>query len=170
MTGIDWRLAPFEALTGRQVHDLLALRQRVFVVEQTCVFQEIDGRDPLARHLFGLCDGALVACARLLPATSEKPRSIGRVATAPQARGRGLGRAIMGEALRILMAEDGAAPVFLSAQARLVERLYAPLGFAVVGAPYLEDDISHVDMRLDPQGPSNSISAGISGASAGGIG
>lgn len=170
MTGVTWRLAPFEALSGRQVHDLLALRQRVFIVEQACVFQEIDGRDPLARHLFGLHDGALVACARLLPATPEKPRSIGRVATAPEARGQGLGRAIMQEALRVLRAEDGAAPVFLSAQAHLVERLYAPLGFQVVGAPYLEDDIPHVDMRLDSHAPNRSISAGISGASAGGIG
>lgn len=170
MTDMIWRLAPFDALTGRQVHDLLALRQRVFVLEQACLFQEIDGRDPGARHLLGTRDGALLACARLLPATADKPRAIGRVATAPEARGQGLGRAIMVEALRILRAEDPAAPVFLSAQAHLVARLYAPLGFAIVGAPYLEDGIPHVDMLLTPQGPSSSISGGISGASAGGIG
>jgi ElaA protein len=170
MTTLRWRLAPFDDLTGRQVHDLLRLRQAVFVVEQNCPFAEIDGRDPLARHLMGSRDGALLACARLLPATAGKPRAIGRVATAPDARGQGLGRAVMVEAMRILLAEDAAAPIALSAQAHLVARLYAPLGFAIVGAPYEEDGIAHVDMRLDPQGPSNSISGGISGASAGGIG
>lgn len=167
---IDWRLAAFDELTGRQVHDLLELRQAVFVVEQNCPFAEIDGRDPLARHLLGLADGAILACARLLPATAAKPRAIGRVATAPGARGRGLGRAVMIEAMRILIAEDGSAPIALSAQAHLVERLYAPLGFAIVGDPYEEDGIPHVDMRFDPQGPSSSISGGTSGASAGGIG
>lgn len=147
---IDWRLAAFDELTGREVHDLLALRQAVFVVEQTCPFAEIDGRDPLARHLLATRAGALLACARLLPASPDWPRAIGRVATAPEARGQGLGRAVMIEAMRILLAEDAAAPIALSAQAHLVERLYAPLGFAIVGEPYDEDGIPHVDMRFDP--------------------
>jgi ElaA protein len=146
---IFWRIAAFDALTGREVHDLLALRQAAFVVEQSCPFPEIDGRDPLARHVLGLRRGEIVACARLLPAGAKRAaRSIGRVATAREARGLGLGRAVMAQALAVLLAEDGGAPIDLSAQAHL-ERFYASLGFHAFGTPYDEDGIPHIDMRLD---------------------
>lgn len=145
-----WTCRSFEELTGREVYEVLALRQRVFVVEQACAFQEADGRDPQARHLMGWGGGRLVACARLLPAAGSEPRSIGRVATAPEARGAGLGKALMGEALRILLAEDPAAPIALGAQAHLAAPFYEPLGFRIVGEPYEEDGIPHVHMRLDP--------------------
>ena len=149
---LSWRIAAFDELTGREVHDLLSLRQAAFVVEQTCSFPEIDGRDPLARHVLGLRGGEIVACARLLPAGAKRTaRSIGRVATAREARGLGLGRAVMAQALAVLLAEDGGAPIELSAQAHL-ERFYASLGFRAFGAPYDEDGIAHIDMRLDPFG------------------
>ena len=147
---LSWRIAAFDELTGREVHDLLSLRQAAFVVEQTCPFPEIDGRDPLARHVLGLRGGEIVACARLLPAGAKRTaRSIGRVATAREARGLGLGRAVMAQALAVLLAEDGGAPIELSAQAHL-ERFYGSLGFRAFGTPYDEDGISHIDMRLDP--------------------
>jgi ElaA protein len=147
---IAWRLAPFSALGGRAVHDLLRLRQAVFVLEQTCLFAEIDGLDPLGRHLLAWRGAELVACARLLPAGAKAPaRSIGRVATAPAARGTGLGRALMSRAIARYLAEDPHAPIDLSAQAHL-EGFYASLGFRAVGGPYDEDGIAHLDMRLDP--------------------
>ena len=147
---IGWRLAPFAALSGRAVHDLLRLRQVVFVIEQACLFAEIDGLDPLGRHLLAWRGAELVACARLLPAGAKAPgRSIGRVATAPAARGTGLGRALMSRAIARFLAEDPHAPIDLSAQAHL-QRFYASLGFRAVGSLYDEDGIAHVDMRLDP--------------------
>lgn len=146
-----WDCLSFDALAGREVHDLLALRQRVFMLEQTCLFAEIDGHDPEARHLLGREDDALLVCARLLPAgVKMAARSIGRIAVAPQARGRGLGRAVTAEAIRRYLAEDPTAPIDLSAQAHLVERLYAPFGFRPLGAPYDEDGIPHLDLRFDP--------------------
>lgn len=147
---VVWRIAAFDELTGREVHDLLALRQAAFVVEQSCAFPEIDGRDPLARHVLGLRGGAIVACARLLPAGAKRAaRSIGRVTTGASARGTGLGREAMARSIAQLLAEDPAAPIELSAQAHL-EGFYGSLGFRPFGPPYDEDGIPHIDMRLDP--------------------
>lgn len=142
-----WKIAAFDALAPRELHDLLALRQHVFVIEQACLFAEIDGLDPRARHVLGFRGETLLACARLLPAgVKMRARSIGRVATARAARGTGLGRAVMTRALATLLADDAAAPVELSAQAHL-ESFYRSLGFRPFGAPYDEDGIAHVDMR-----------------------
>lgn len=144
--GIDWRALPFDALSARELHDLLRLRQDVFVVEQNCVFREIDGRDPLAIHLLGYRAGLLVACARIFPPGVLGPYgSIGRVVTGQPVRGTGLGRPLMHEALRVLgdLAPD--APVRLAAQAHL-ELFYASVGFERVGEPYLDDGMLHLDM------------------------
>lgn len=143
---VVWRSAIFDELSGREVHDLLRLRQDVFVVEQACAFAEIDGRDPDAVHLFGYVDGRLVACARVFaPGIVAAEASIGRVVTATQTRGTGVGRALMREALRLADALAPGAPVRVAAQAHL-EAFYASLGFSVVGDPYLDDGIVHVDM------------------------
>lgn len=148
--GVTWVEKAFADLTVDDLYALLVLRQRVFVVEQDCPFQEADGVDPQARHLMGFRDGALVACARLVPAGAKHPqRSIGRVATAPEARGEGLGQALMREAIARLQAEDPSAPIRLGAQIYLEERFYAPLGFRRIGEPYDEDGILHVDMILE---------------------
>lgn len=147
--GIVWKISPFAALSVREAHELFGLRQAVFVVEQACPFPEIDGRDPAASHLMGWRGDELVACARLLPAGAKmEARSIGRVATAASARGQGLGRVAMERAIAHFVAEDPEAPIDLSAQAHLADSFYAPMGFRVIGAPYDEDGIAHVDMRL----------------------
>lgn len=137
----------FDDLTPRQLHDALALRQRVFVVEQACVYQDVDGKDPNALHLLGRNETAtLVAYARILPPGARfDVAAIGRVVVAPEHRGQGLARALMLEAIRI--ARDHHGPrVALSAQAHL-EAFYASLGFVRVGDVYDEDGIPHVDMR-----------------------
>jgi ElaA protein len=154
---MDWR--PFEQLTPRQVHDLLQLRSRVFVVEQACVFLDADGLDPRCVH--GLCtrDGVLVATARLVPpGLKHALPAIGRVVTAPEARRTGLGRALMAAALSEVGRRYPGQGVYLSAQ-RHLEGFYASLGFRTSGAPYDEDGIPHVDMlwarhSATPSGPS----------------
>lgn len=144
-----WELLPFRALGVTKLYGLLALRQRVFVVEQNCPFQEADGVDPHARHLMGWRDGTLVACARLVPAGVKHPeRSIGRVATAWEARGQGLGRALMREAVARLLAEEPHAPIRLGAQLYLEKTFYESFGFRRVGEVYDEDGIPHIDMIL----------------------
>ena len=134
-----WRC--FDALSARELHDLLKLRGDVFVVEQSCLFAEIDGRDPDAIHLLAWTaeGGPLAGTLRLFPPDAATGRAvIGRVATAPSARGTGLGRALMAEARR----RFGPAPVAIGAQARL-ERFYAGLGFVRDGEDHIEDGIAH---------------------------
>ena len=147
---IDWRWAAFGDLSGRDVYDLMALRQRVFVVEQNCVYQDADGRDPAAWHLLGWTMGergkSLSAYARVFEAgVRYAEMSIGRIVTAPEARGTGLGRATVDEAMRRCAELWPAQPIRIAAQRRL-ERFYQDFGFVPAGEPYMEDGIEHIDM------------------------
>ncbi len=145
-----WRR--FDALTPRELHDLLKLRADVFVVEQTCVFSEIDGRDPEALHLLLRPDGAeaLAGTLRLFgPEREGDPAVIGRVATASFARGTGLGRALMAEGIAEARRRFGPVPIRIGAQSRL-ERFYDSVGFKRIGEDYTEDDIAHCAMVLSP--------------------
>ena len=143
---IRWRFAPFADLTAREVHDLYRLRADVFVVEQTCAFQDVDGADPASWHLLG-CEGTeLVAYSRLLPPGAKFPEaSIGRVVTARGVRGTGLGRELMREALRRAEGLWPGQPIRIGAQCYL-ERFYTGFGFAKASDPYDEDGIQHVEM------------------------
>lgn len=148
---VIWDLKPFAELSAQRLYSLLVLRQAVFVVEQNCPFPEADGIDPLCRHLTGWRDGELLACARLVPAgVKHAERSIGRVATAPQARGGGLGRALMREAISRLFSEEPDTPIRLGAQLYLEKSFYESFGFRRIGEVYDEDGIPHVDMLLTP--------------------
>lgn len=144
-----WHCLPFAALSTAQLYELLALRSEVFVVEQQCVFLDIDGVDPQVWHLLGHGDdGRLLAYARLLPPGLKSPTDavIGRVVTAPAARGSGAGRALMGEAVAHGERLWPGHAITLHAQAHL-ERFYASFGFTPVGQPYVEDGIPHIEMR-----------------------
>ena len=147
---ITWNGCAFAALSLEDLHDVLALRQRVFIVEQDCAFNDIDGRDPQGYHLLGRDgQGQLMAYARILPPGIYFPeRSIGRVVTAPEARGLGLGRRLMQEALRQLVQQFGPEPLRLAAQSHL-QRFYGQSGFVTNGAEYIEDGIPHVPMLRD---------------------
>ena len=141
-----WR--GFDALTPRELHDLLKLRCDVFVVEQACPYPEVDGRDPEALHLLARdAGGALVGTLRLFP--PERGHAvIGRVATTAAARGRGLGRALMIEGIAEARRRFGGVPIRIGAQSRL-EAFYAGLGFVRDGHDYVEDGIPHCAMTLD---------------------
>jgi ElaA protein len=136
-------------LTRDELYALMALRQEVFVVEQRCPYLDADGYDPQASHLWstGEGDDRPVAYCRIFRAGVKYPEaSIGRVASAGAARRTGAGRALMAEALRRMdAAAGGTAAVRISAQSYL-QRFYEGFGFRVVSAPYLEDDIPHVEM------------------------
>lgn len=164
MSGMPhWTLRHFDELTPHELHDVLRLRQDVFVVEQDCVFGEIDGRDPLALHLLGHSDDRLVAYARVFaPGVVGEEASIGRVVTDRSVRGSGLGRPLMREALRVAATLSPAGDVRVAAQAHL-EDFYGSLGFVRVGTTYLEDGIEHVDM-VRPGGAANATDAADQGA------
>ena len=139
---LRWREEPFAKLTPAELYAICALRQRVFVVEQNCVFVDADGYDPLARHLWAEGEGAVRAYLRIVPAGLKFAEvSLGRVVTAPEARGTGLGRELMRRGL----ASVGALPVRIGAQAHL-EKFYGELGFLRASEPYDEDGIPHVEM------------------------
>jgi ElaA protein len=141
---------PFAELQVQQLYDALALRSEVFVVEQQCIFLDIDGIDPRGWHLLGHDDaGRLVAYARLLPPGVKAPEVvIGRVVTSPGARGTGAGQALMREAGDACARLWPGRPVTLHAQARL-ERFYQGHGYATVSEPYIEDGIPHIEMRKE---------------------
>ena len=146
-----WTWHAWSGLTPDVLYAFLRLRSAVFVVEQDCVFPEMDGRDAQCEHLCGWDGAELVAYLRLVPPGVRTPEvSLGRVVTAPSVRGRGLGRAVMQEGLRRCAQRYPGQPVKVSAQAHL-EHFYESLGFATIGVPYDEDGILHVDMVKPPQ-------------------
>jgi ElaA protein len=137
----DATLAELDPAT---LYRILALRGEVFVVEQNCVYADLDGRDlePEARQLWIERDGAVLATLRML-VTPDGAARIGRVATAAPARGSGLAARLMQRALTLA----GDREVVLNAQAYLLE-WYERFGFVRDGADYDEDGIPHVPMRL----------------------
>ena len=141
-----WRFARFDDLTAREVHDILQARSAVFVVEQACVFQDVDGADVQSWHLFAREGAEVAAYCRLIPPGIKYPEaSIGRVVTTAIARGQGRGRVLMVEALDRAGHLWPGQPIRIGAQQRL-EPFYQSLGFRTVSEPYDEDGIPHVEM------------------------
>lgn len=146
---VRWAFKAFDALSVSELYALLRLRSEVFVVEQNCVFLDMDNSDQQAMHLLGWTDEAepaLVACARCFgPGVKFAEASIGRVVTAPAARGGGLGHVLMREAVHALGGHWGPQAISIGAQARL-QGFYEQHGFARTGEPYIEDGIPHIEM------------------------
>lgn len=163
---LDWQWATFAELTLHELYAVLQLRQRVFIVEQTCPFLDADGRDADALHLLGWTtphagdapdaggEGptrALFAYARVFaPGVRYPLPSIGRVVTAPEARRGGYGRALMREAIMRVEAMAPAAMIRIEAQLYL-ERFYGDFGFRRSSEVYDEDGIPHILMERDAQ-------------------
>jgi ElaA protein len=148
MTAVAWRYAGFAQLTVDELYRILALRQRVFVVEQACAYLDADGHDRAAHHLWtDSADGATArACLRVFaPGVKYAEACLGRVVTAPEARRTGLGRALVAEGLARIAAAHGPVPVRIGAQ-RYLERFYRELGFVTASPEYDEDGIPHVEM------------------------
>jgi ElaA protein len=149
----QWRCLPFDHLGVHDLYRVLQLRAAVFVVEQTCAFQDLDGLDAQAFHLLAqvdLADGAgpvqLRAYARLLPAgTAFAEASIGRVVTATAVRGTAMGHELMAQACVRVVQLWGPQPIRIGAQAHL-QSYYRRHGFDTASEPYLEDGIWHVEM------------------------
>lgn len=140
--------ARFDDLSPGRLYDLLRLRSAVFVVEQACVFLDLDGRDrePAAEHLWIDDAHGLAGCLRLLDEGGGE-WSIGRVVTRPDVRSAGVGAVLVRAGLARL-GELGCRRVLLGAQAHLA-RWYGRFGFTEAGLEYLEDGIPHVPMALD---------------------
>jgi len=146
---IEWVCKHHTDLGKEQLYAILQLRTEVFVVEQKCPYQEVDGRDLEGDtcHLMAWDGDRLVAYLRLLdPISQGGDVVIGRVVIAEQARGQGLGHTLMEQALKQAERHWPETPIYLSAQAHL-QGYYSRYGFVVAGEQYLEDNIPHIGMR-----------------------
>ena len=146
MSAIEWHQLTFDELTNVQLYAVLGLRSEVFVVEQACVFLDMDDADAQAVHVLGLQEGRLVAYARCFEAGIKfNEASIGRVATRRSVRRSGAGHAVMKKAMACLFERWGIQAIRIGAQAHL-EAFYRQHGFEKSGAAYLEDGIRHIEM------------------------
>jgi ElaA protein len=149
-SSIDWQFSRFADLTPSDLYEVLAQRQNVFILEQTCLYPDIDGYDLDAHHLLGWrsVDGKrqLAAYLRVLaPGAKYDEMSIGRVLTTPFARGSGAGRSLLDEGIARAEALHPGHRIRIGAQ-QYLERFYGSFGFETVSAPYDEDGIMHIDM------------------------
>ncbi|QHS61158.1 GNAT family N-acetyltransferase [Chitinophaga agri] len=151
---ITWITKTFEELTTQELYALLRLRSEVFVVEQQCVFQDMDNADQLAVHIMGYddsLDNELVAYTRIFgPGIKFDMCSIGRVVTSSRARGNGSGRKLMEYSIATVEQRFGNVPIKIGAQ-QYLEQFYRSLGFEQSSEMYLEDDIPHIEMIREVQ-------------------
>ena len=147
---IEWQWQSFAQLSGTELYEVLAARQHVFVLEQKCLYLDIDGLDPGAHHLLGWhtvngkrCLAAYLRC--LAPGAKYAEMALGRVLTTSGSRGAGIGLELMAKGIACAQQQHPGQRIRISAQAYL-ERFYAGFGFVVTSAPYDEDGILHIDM------------------------
>jgi len=148
MTSVtNWQCATIGELSASQMHAILKARCDVFIVEQNCVFPDIDDNDLFAHHLVAWTENnQLAAYLRILPPNSTfiEP-SLGRVLSAPAFRGTGIGRQLINQGLKQLEARYPDLPVRIGAQSYLIQ-FYGSFGFEIASDEYLEDGIAHVEM------------------------
>ncbi|MEO7768213.1 MAG: GNAT family N-acetyltransferase [Ferruginibacter sp.] len=145
---LSWKFNCFDELSVAELYAILRLRNKVFVVEQNCVYQDADNKDEISFHITGWNDNVLTAYCRVLPpGISFTEASIGRVVTAPAYRNTGCGRQLMEKAVGFTLDHFGCRKITISAQCYL-EKFYTSLGFVTMSATYLEDNIPHIKMQL----------------------
>ena len=144
----NWTCKKFTALTTEELYMILRLRSEVFVVEQNCVFLDMDNKDQYCDHLMGWSDNILVGYSRIVPAgISYVETSIGRIVSSPAARGTGIGRELLKESIDTLYILHGKRAIRIGAQYYL-KKFYESFGFVQKGEIYLEDGIEHIEMLL----------------------
>ena len=147
---MKWSCKAFKELSLDEFHDIIQLREIVFVVEQDCPYLDVDGKDKDALHVFGKYEGNIVATTRILkPGISYDEVAIVRVVTSPTVRGMGMGKQLMEESMKFVQLHFGKVPVRISAQTYLL-KYYKSFGFIETGQEYLEDNIPHFEMLYEP--------------------
>ncbi|MCB0280682.1 MAG: GNAT family N-acetyltransferase [Calditrichaeota bacterium] len=149
---INWIAKRIDQLNPRDLLDLLRLRQDIFIIEQRCIYPDIDSYDYLAVHFIGRrkTDDQLIAYSRLLPGNSkyEYP-SIGRIVIAKEVRGQKLGQFLINESINYCQKLYPESAISIGAQLEL-ETYYQQFGFKRCSEPYDDDGILHIDMILIP--------------------
>ena len=165
---LTWYFKRFEQLTTAELYAILKARQDVFIIEQTCLYKDIDGLDSQCLHLFCTEESNhsilniknkteastsvinILAYSRIIPPNIQyNEASIGRVLTTIDGRQRGLGKTLISKAIEEIHQAFPAQPIKISAQYYLLT-FYQSFGFEQISDIYLDDDIEHIDMRLTP--------------------
>ncbi|MFZ6758278.1 GNAT family N-acetyltransferase [Undibacterium sp. Ji50W] len=147
LNDLQWQCVSFAELSNLQLHAIYQARAGVFIIEQNCVYQDVDGKDPLSHHLTAWTpEGEVAAYLRIVPAgIAFTEASLGRVISTKDWRGTGVGKALIANGIKALHTLYPAANIRIGAQAYL-EKFYGSFGFETVSDIYLEDDIPHVEM------------------------
>ncbi|WP_159467156.1 GNAT family N-acetyltransferase [Dyadobacter sp. 3J3] len=143
---LQWDIKSFDALSNHELYELLRLRNEVFIVEQNCIFLDLDGKDKICHHLLGTENGVLMAYTRIVPPgiAYELP-SIGRVLVSPLGRGKMFGIELMEKSIASLEEIYGKSAIRIGAQLYL-KKFYESFRFEQSGEIYEEDGIDHIEM------------------------
>ncbi len=145
---LQWKIKPFNSLSVDELYDVLQLRSQVFVVEQNCVYQDMDGMDKEALHLLGVFEDKIVAYTRLFrPGITFKTASIGRVVVDATYRDQKWGNELMKQSIVAIQHHFGESQITIGAQLYL-KKFYENHGFVQSSEMYLEDGITHIKMQL----------------------
>jgi len=145
---IIWKTKTFYELSTQELYQILRLRSEVFVVEQNCVYQDIDNKDQKALHLFGIVEGKIIAYSRLFkPGDYFEFSSIGRVVVDEKFRDKNFGHELIDQSILEINNRFKAQNITISAQLYL-KKFYEFHGFITTSEMYLEDDIPHIEMKI----------------------
>ena len=147
MNEINWQWRKFEELSPVEMQAMFALRQDVFIIEQDCIYQDIDGKDDKAIHLLGWLGGKLAATLRVFESYPEYQNkvSIGRIYTARSVRGSGIGRELVAKSLEYIDENFPNKPIQIGAQFYL-KKFYEDFEFKQISDIYDDDGIDHILM------------------------
>ena len=144
---LHWKVISFNEFTVDELYDLMQLRSQIFVVEQDCVYNDLDGLDRQALHVLCYNQEMLIGYARLLPANTRYANtSIGRVVIHPDWRGKAIGKQLIESSIQYIQETWVTKEINISAQQHL-EAFYSDLGFITISDVYMEDGIPHVKME-----------------------
>ena len=147
---LEWQWCRLGELNAEQLYAVLAARVAIFIVEQNCAYQDLDGLDLDAEHLIAWSGPEVAGYLRVLaPGTRFDDPSIGRIITTQAFRGSGLGRELVAKGIARARQRHPGLPLRISAQ-KYLEKFYGDFGFRTVSEPYMEDNIPHVEMLLMP--------------------
>lgn len=145
---LSWQLYRFDELSTDQLYAIIRLRQDIFVVEQNCIYSDLDGLDQESLHLCGWRDNELLCYLRCLPPGLDYQESaLGRILVGPAARGLKLGRELVRRGIEVNLKQWPGSGIRIGAQAYL-EGFYEDLGFETCSDVYDEDGIPHIKMTF----------------------
>lgn len=149
MQCVNWKIKNFTSLSTSELYQLLQLRTQVFVVEQNCVYQDIDGKDLLALHILGTIDKNICVYARVFKQGDYlEQASIARIVVAKQFRNLNYGHQLMDFCIKTISDKYQTNKIMISAQTYL-QNFYQKHGFKAIGKGYLEDGIPHIRMLYE---------------------